>query len=174
MEKLSVKQAEMLLLKYKSSDEAYTKVLTHSRAVKELAAKMASKVKNADQDFIATASLLHDIGRFQCPPGEKSIFHGVKGAEILRKERLPRHALVAERHVGSGITKDEAKKLGLPIRSYIPESKEEKIICMADSMIFGSRIGTLDEVVERYKKEVGEALAKRTIRLYRQIQRMQR
>jgi uncharacterized protein (TIGR00295 family) len=174
MNKFTAGDAENLLKKYSSGEEAFNKVLSHSRAVKELALKMASRVKGVDMDFIDTASILHDIGRFECPPGPKTIFHGVKGSEILKKEHLPRHALVAERHVGSGITKDEARKLGLPTRSYLPKSKEEKIICMADSLIFGDKPGTFEQVLERYKKEVGKALVRRTLRLYREIQRMQR
>jgi uncharacterized protein len=174
MKKFTEEDAEKLLKKYSSSDEAYSKVLAHARAVKELALKIASPVKGIDMNFIATGSLLHDIGRFECPPGPKTIFHGVKGSEILRKEHLPKHALVAERHIGSGITEDEARKLGLPPRSYLPKSKEEKIICMADSLIFGDKPGTFEMVLERYKKEVGKALVKRTLRLYREIQRMQR
>jgi uncharacterized protein len=174
MGKFTESDAEKLLKKYAPSDDAYSKVLSHARAVKELALKMASRVKGVDMGFIATGSLLHDIGRFECPPGPKTIFHGVKGSEILRKEHLPKHALVAERHIGSGITEDEARKLGLPPRSYMPKTKEEKIICMADSLIFGDKPGTFEQVVERYQKEVGRALVKRTLRLYRDIQRMQR
>lgn len=160
MKKFTEEDAEKLLKKYSSGEEAYNKVLSHSRAVKELALKMASRVRGVDMNFIATASLLHDIGRFECPPGPKTIFHGVKGSEILRKEHLPKHALVAERHLGSGITQDEAGKLGLPARSYMPKSKEEKIICMADSLIFGDKPGTFEQVIERYSKEVGKTLVK--------------
>jgi uncharacterized protein (TIGR00295 family) len=174
MDRLTEADAEKLLRKYQSSEEAYNKILAHARAVKELALKMASRVRNVDMNFIATASLLHDIGRFECPTGEKTIFHGIKGSEILRKEHLPKHALVAERHIGSGITQDEAIKLSLPSRSYMPKTKEEKIICMADSLIFGDKPGTFEQVLDRYRKEVGLALVKRTIRLYREIQRMQR
>ncbi|MFH1181449.1 MAG: TIGR00295 family protein, partial [Candidatus Woesearchaeota archaeon] len=65
-------------------------------------------------------------------------------------------------------------KLGLPARSYMPKSKEEKIICMADSLIFGDKPGTFEQVIERYSKEVGKTLVKRTLRLYREIQRLQR
>ena len=173
MKELTEKAAIKLLKKH-STSAAYKHVLLHSNAVRKLALKIASKIKNSDRNFISTASLLHDIGRFKCPPWKDSVWHGVVGAKILRKEGLPKHALVAERHVGSGITKAEAKKIGLPIKSYLPKSKEEKIICYADKLVFGRRIGTLQQLVKRYKKEIGEAAAKRALKLHREIKKLQR
>ncbi|MBN2454340.1 HDIG domain-containing protein [Candidatus Woesearchaeota archaeon] len=175
MERITEKRAEKLLKKYSKNSFAYRKVLQHVRAVRRLALKIASKSKRRlDKKFISTASLLHDIGRFDNPPGSKrnAVWHGVAGARILRKEGLPRHARAAERHVGSGITKAEAKKLGLPAKSYLPRTAEEKIICYADSLIFGDKEGTLKKLLERYRKEVGPQLVKRTIKLHDEIERM--
>jgi uncharacterized protein len=177
MENISVTKAARLLKKHSTTATAYKKILRHSRAVAKQALKIVSAVKNKkiNKKFLLTAALLHDIGRFKCPPPSKknAVWHGVAGGIILRKEGLPKHALVAERHVGSGITKTEAKKLGLPLRSYMPKSIEEKIICYADSLTFGAKQETLQQVLKRYKKEVGEKLVKRTLRLHREIQRMQ-
>ncbi len=46
-------------------------------------------------------------------------------------EGLERHALVAERHIGLGITREEIirQQLPLPRRDMLCESLEEKIIC---------------------------------------------
>ena len=60
---------------------------------------------------------------------------GVAGLQwILEAEGLPRHALVCERHVGVGISKDDVLRRSLPIpaKDYLPVSLEEKIICVAD------------------------------------------
>ena len=64
-------------------------------------------------------------------------------AELLRQERLPKHALVAERHTGSGITEEQVEREGIPIplRDYCPQSLEEKIICYADKFYSKSHLG---------------------------------
>ncbi|MBQ7192415.1 MAG: HD domain-containing protein [Paludibacteraceae bacterium] len=94
-----------------------------------------------DRDFIEEAAMLHDIGIFYCDAAlihchgtHRYIEHGYLGAELLRREGLPKHALVAERHTGTGITMEQVirEELPLPNRNYCPESLEEKIICYAD------------------------------------------
>ena len=85
--------------------------------------------------------MLHDIGivkidapDIDCHGKLPYICHGVEGAKILRREGLPEHALVAERHIGVGITAAEIikNKLPLPEVDYIPASLEEQIITYAD------------------------------------------
>ena len=53
---------------------------------------------------------------------------------MLAAENFPKHALVCERHVGTGITLDEIKtrNLHLPLREMINVSIEEQIVCYAD------------------------------------------
>ncbi len=98
-------------------------------------------VSRSRREFIEEAAMLHDIGiarvdRYsQLPPQNiPYICHGPLGREILEQEGLPRHALVAERHVGVGISKQEIMDQGLPIpqRDMIPETIEEKIVSWAD------------------------------------------
>jgi uncharacterized protein len=136
------KEAIALLHKYAPDEKALKSVLAHAKAVQKLAVKIANDILHTgfyvDVNFIKTASLLHDIGRFKCPPRSKdSIAHGVEGAEILLKEKLPKEALVCARHIGAGITKKEIieRKLPLPHEDYIPETIEEKIIAYADNLI---------------------------------------
>ena len=85
--------------------------------------------------------MLHDIGiiycdapKIYCNGTHKYIEHGYLGAELLRREGFPKHALVAERHTGTGITIEQIEREELPIpeRDYCPQSLEEKIICYAD------------------------------------------
>ena len=56
------------------------------------------------------------------------------GHDILVKEGYPKHALVCERHTGTGISIQaiEKRKLPIPLRDMMPQSNEEKIICLAD------------------------------------------
>lgn len=94
-----------------------------------------------DKQFVEEAAMLHDIGiifcqapNIHCMGSHAYIEHGYLGAELLRQEGLPKHALVAERHTGTGITGEQIEREGLPIPpgNYCPVSLEEKIICYAD------------------------------------------
>jgi len=133
-----------LITKYYPIDSELYKILTtHSCNVADKALDIARihPEMNLDYGFIAEASMLHDIGIYLCNApdigcyGEAPyICHGYLGADILRREGLPRHALVCERHTGTGITRRmiEEQNLPLPCRDLIPISVEEQLICFAD------------------------------------------
>ena len=128
---------------YRVNTKSYRVLIKHSVLVAEKAFQVARRVPELrpDLQFIEEAAMLHDIGIFlvHAPKlgcyGEKEyICHGFLGRELLDKERLPRHALVCERHTGVGLTLAEIKrrKLPLPLRDMVPLSVEEQIICFAD------------------------------------------
>ena len=82
---------------------------------------------------------------------------------MLRSLGLPRHALVAERHTGSGLTEEEIRSRGiaLPPGIYTPESLEEKLICYADKFYSKTKLGqrkSLDKVRSGFAKHGEEAL----------------
>lgn len=62
------------------------------------------------------------------------ICHGYLGADLMRKEGFPRHALVCERHTGAGISLQSIidQQLPVPHRDMVPVSLEEQVICFAD------------------------------------------
>ena len=85
--------------------------------------------------------MLHDIGVYlthapsiYCTGEEPYTRHGIIGAELLRNEGYPKHALVCERHTGTGLTVDDivSQNLPLPHRDMCPISLEEKLVCFAD------------------------------------------
>lgn len=153
-------RAISLLHKHASSPQALAIILKHSKRVAEIALRYAKRIPGMDLNFIECASLLHDIGRFQCPPKSKdSIRHGIVGAEILRKEGVEeRYALVCECHLGAGISKQDiiAQKLDLPLQDFMPMTKEEKIIAHADNIGKAEREWTVQEAVERFTRELGQ------------------
>lgn len=115
----------------------------HSRQVADKALDMADRHPewNMDRNFIEEAALLHDIGVSQtkapticCYGTYPYICHGYLGADILRAEGLKRHALVCERHTGTGLSIEEIEKqqLPLPHRDMRPQTLEEQLICFAD------------------------------------------
>lgn len=102
----------------------------------------------ADRGFIEEAAMLHDIGIFltdanpiHCFGKYPYVCHGYLGAELLRTEGLPRHALVAERHTGTGLTLKQIIERDLPVphREMVPLSIEEKVICFADKFFSKTR-----------------------------------
>lgn len=132
---------------YDSRSELYRVLITHSILVAKKALDIAAAFQlrhpqsGIDWNFIYEAAMLHDIGIFRCAAPEifctgraPYICHGVIGREILESAGLPRHALVCERHTGAGLSRENVlqQKLPLPLRDYLPESLEEKIICLAD------------------------------------------
>ncbi len=128
-------------------------MLAHSHLVARLALKVAERVGQSepvDKDFIEQAALLHDIGmlftdapKLDCHGNRPYIAHGVIGADILRKEGLPRHASVCERHIGVGLSVEDikAQKLPLPLRDMQPQTLEEIIVAYADLFYSKTRTG---------------------------------
>jgi uncharacterized protein len=133
-----------ILSKYYDSDsEAWRILLAHSKDVAAKALHIAGlhPEMHLDTAFVEEAAMLHDIGVFMChAPGigchgeAEYICHGFLGADLLRREGYPRHALVCERHTGCGIPLEEivARSLPLPRRDMLPVSAEEQLICFAD------------------------------------------
>ena len=128
-------------------------LLLHSQQVAALATAFIkhSSIK-ADTNFVYEAAMLHDIGVFLthapsilCTGTEPYIKHGILGAKLLRENHnLPRHALVCERHTGTGLSADEIvrQKLPLPAMDFLPVTIEEKVICYADKFFSKSRVTT--------------------------------
>ena len=173
MKKLTEKEAIALLKKYSNNEDSFKKVLNHVQAVRKVALRIANEVPNVDKDFISIACLLHDIGRFDC--WKKNVIkHGLRGAEMLRKEGLTEYALVAERHLGAGISKEDIREQGLslPNKDFIPISKEEKIITHADNLIKGDKEISVKEAIERYREELGDKVAEKTRRLAKEVEDM--
>lgn len=170
---ITEKEAIALLRRYAKNKREFDIILKHSKAVQKIALRIAKDIKGVDIEFIKTASLLHDMGRFECPR-DLAFKHGIIGAKILRKEGLKKHALVAERHLGAGISKEDIieQKLELPLKDYLPKTKEEKIIAHADNLIENNREITIEKVIERYRKELGEKVAKKIKRLNDEVNKM--
>jgi uncharacterized protein len=147
---LSLDEAEKQLQLNNVPNNVIEHCLTVSSLAKDIAKKIKQNNHKVDIDFVETAAALHDIGRSKT----HDIRHGIEGAKILKD--YPEYARVCERHIGAGITADEAKKLGLPPKDYLPETLEEKIICYADKLISGTEKTTLDTTLQKFKERLGE------------------
>ena len=131
-------------------------VIRHCKAVAEVAIHIASKCARngipVDTQLVHIGALLHDIGRSKT----HSVHHVAVGAEIGRSLDLPDSVLsIVERHVGGGISADEASELGWSDRSHIPETLEEKIVTYADKLIDNAKIVPIEETIQKLKKRLG-------------------
>jgi uncharacterized protein len=128
---------------YPPGSLAYDIFMAHAAAVTRKAVEIARRLPHLNPDiaFIAEASMLHDIGicftnapSIGCTGNYPYVCHGYLGRKMLEDRGLHRHALVCERHVGTGLSAAEISARGLPLpeRDMLPESIEEQIICYAD------------------------------------------
>lgn len=142
---------EIELLRKENTPE---NVIEHSKAVYNKAIKIASNFDNADKDLIKKGALLHDIGRSRT----HDITHAIEGVKIAEKHGYSDDVLnIIERHIGAGITEEEAVKLGLPKKSYVPQTLEEKIVAHADNLVSGSEEVDLDFVIEKWKRRIKDS-----------------
>ena len=138
-----------------SGSLAHEVLLEHSAMVRDKAIAVAMGLDHAEPDlsFISEAAMLHDIGivlvhepRLGCRGDLPYICHGYLGRRLLEDEGYPLHALVCERHIGTGLSIRDIEIQGLPLpkRDMQPVSLEEKIICYADKF-FSKRLGQMQK-----------------------------
>lgn len=151
-------------------------LLRHSGQVRDKALSLLRP--GMCRELVESGAMVHDVGIFRChAPGilcvgeEPYLRHGVIGGELLRAYGrecgvdLEPLARVCERHTGAGITAQEVRREGLPLpeRDWLPETPEERLICLADK--FFSKSGEGEEkplpVVRRSLEKFGtETLAR--------------
>lgn len=157
---------EIIERHYDPGTPLYNCLVEHSKQVAEMALEIADRHPelNLNRDFLHEAAMLHDIGivftdapAIFCMGSEPYIRHGFLGAELLRNEGLDKHARVAERHTGTGLTEEEiiARDLPLPHRNFEPETMEEQVICFADKFFSKTKLGQ-----RRTPEKVEESLMK--------------
>lgn len=155
---------------YPEENELRHILLTHSRSVADKALQIADRHPELkiDRDFLYEGAMLHDIGIFltdadgiHCFGTHPYICHGYLGADLMRSEGLPRHALVCERHTGAGLSLEQivSQELPIPHREMVPLSLEEQIICFADKFYSKTKLDK-EKSVEKARKSLeryGEA-----------------
>lgn len=153
-ESLPSKEEALKLLKKSGCSN---KVINHCKTVAALAKEIAEACKkkglNINIELVEIGALLHDIGRAKT----YSVHHIVEGAKIAKKLGLPKSIIsIIERHVGGGITTEEAKKLGWPAKSYMPRTIEEKIVSYADKLVEGTRRISIERTIKKFSKKHGK------------------
>jgi len=125
------------------NSKIYPIYITHCHMVTQKSLKIARRLElnESSMRFIEEAAMLHDIGIIKtdtpdlhCVGKLPYLCHGPEGRAILEAEGYPKHALVAERHIGVGLRVVDiiADKSPLPHRDMTPQCVEEEIISYAD------------------------------------------
>ena len=151
---------------YPQANQLKEILLVHSRSVADKACRLADlhPELKLDREFIYEASMLHDIGIFLtdapaiCCFGDKPyICHGSLGAALMRSQGLERHALVCERHTGTGLSLQmiEDQQLPLPHQDFRPVSLEEQLICFADKFFSKTKLDR-EKPIEKVKKSLSK------------------
>ena len=165
---VSDKVFEIILKNYTEGTLAFKYYYTHCVKVAELAVKIArhNAHLNPDIDFVISGAMLHDIGIIKTNAPEIGCFgefpyisHTYLGREMLEQEGLFDLAPVCERHVGTGLSKEDIINSGfpLPLRDMIPLSIEEKLICYADKFYSKSdKHLTVPRSPEKIRKKIGK------------------
>ena len=146
----NAQQALALHQKYGSNGRVVSHCQACANISKLLAEKAAKKGHTVNVDAVIAGALLHDIGRSRI----QTVAHGYVGAEILEKEGVDGAVVeIVRRHVGAGISAEEAVALNFPPGDYIPRTLEQKIVGFADKMLDGDRARPFDEEVKRFVKK---------------------
>jgi uncharacterized protein len=143
-------QFQRLLARNGCNDE----VIEHSIAVADKALELSSRFSvPVDQDLIFQGAILHDIGR----GATHNIAHFIIGGEIARKEGFSESVVkIIERHIGAGLTADEADALGLPPNDYMPQTMEEIVVSYADNITKGTTYLSFKDALEKFKSRLGQ------------------
>lgn len=146
------------------------KVISHSEAVAKLALETASKIEKKGQkidlNLVEAGALLHDLGRSKT----HTVDHAIIGAKLAESAGLPESVVrIIKRHVGGGITAEEAEKFGWPKDVYVPLTLEEKIVSYADKLIEQSKKAPIDLEIEQLRMEHKEEAAERVRKLHEEI-----
>jgi len=162
--------SERMALKLLAESGCSRRVINHCKAVAKVATEIAEACKkkglNVDIELVQAGALLHDIGRSKT----HSVHHAIAGAEVARSLNLPEPVIsIIERHVGGGITTEEAENLGWPVKSYVPETLEEKIVTYADKLIEGSERVSIEQTIEKFSKKLPSSSIAGMRKLHREI-----
>jgi uncharacterized protein len=148
-------------------------VINHCQEVTDYAQNLASKLQSKghkiDMQLVEAGALLHDLGRSKT----QTIDHAVVGGQIAQSLGLPEAVVrIIKRHVGAGITEQEAAALGWPKDIYVPHTLEEKIVCYADKRVDQGRAVPIEAEIERLAKDGKTSAAERVRNLHNELTKL--
>ena len=143
-------------------------MVEHARLVRDTALFLGSihpGGEGIDRGILELGAILHDVGRCRA---KRTVEHGIVAGEMIREARFPEAvARIAERHMGVGLQREEARHLGLPDHDFVPETIEERIVCYADNLLSylpdesRHELCDSDAAIARFTEELGEGYGRR-------------
>ena len=125
-------------------------VIEHCEAVSLLSVSTAQKLLASgiivDVELVRIGSVLHDIGRARTHAVDHAAVGAVMAQELDLDDRIVN---IIKCHIGGGISRVEARELGLPDDDYIPTTIEERIVAHCDNLMRGIERITVDECILR-------------------------
>ncbi len=110
-----------------------------------------------DMELVGRSALFHDLGKAKT----HEIEHGRIGAELGKELGLPQEITdIMEKHIRGGLTEEEAKELGLPIKDYRLKRLEERIVIYADRLVDIIMDGIVELKSEKEAEERFEEILK--------------
>jgi uncharacterized protein len=145
-------------------------VINHCVAVADLALETAKKLSakglKVNLELVEVGAILHDLGRSK----NHTVDHGLIGAQMAQSIGLPEQVIsIIKRHVGGGVTTEEAALFGWPKDIYIPQTLEEKIVSYADKLVDHSKRVPIELEIKRLQKENKVEAAERVRKLSGEI-----
>lgn len=143
-------------------------IIKHCCTVKEVAKRIA-KCCGADIDLVVAGSMLHDIGRTRT----HGVDHVIEGVNIARRRNLPDEIVrIIQRHLGAGLTDEEAAALSLPAGIYMPETLEEKIVTHADNLVGEFSVRTVWDASVDFERRGLDKAAQRLRAMHEELSRI--
>jgi len=141
------------------------RVIKHVCTVAAVAETIAARC-GADLALVRAGGLLHDLGRSRT----HGLRHGVEGARLAREMGLPEElVLIIQKHVGAGITPEEARGLGLPDMDYMPSTLEEKVVCHADNLVGDAEVLTSAVSFRDFERKGLKVQGERMLAMHREL-----
>jgi len=158
--------------------------IRHCAKVAEKALEIAQRTgADVDMELVGRGALFHDLGKAKT----HEIEHGKIGADLGSQLGLAMEITeIMEKHIRGGLTEEEARELGLPVKDYTLRTLEERIVIYADRLVDIIMDGIVDirgdeleaerrfeEILMTYPKYgKNEKTLNRYLRYHREIQRL--
>jgi uncharacterized protein len=145
-------------------------VINHCQAVTDFAMEITRKLQakglKINLELVEAGAMLHDLGRAKT----HGVEHSLVGAQMAKALGLPQPVIdIIKRHVGAGITQEEAAWLGWPKDVYVPQTLEEKVVCYADKRIDHDKLVPIETEIQRLQSQGFVEGAERVRRLHDEI-----
>ncbi|MHA1684603.1 MAG: HDIG domain-containing metalloprotein [Promethearchaeota archaeon] len=139
-------------------------IIEHCKVVHGISMDITKKLRESnpkievDERVIAAGALVHDIGRIEA----HGIEHGYLGGLLLARVNMDKRVVnCAKTHVLGGFTEEDIRSEFPPALKdeitgdLIPKTLEEKIICLADKHVIGTKKVTLEKRFSRWFRKYG-------------------